>query len=354
MYQANNWTDAKLIYSILHQDHPQTQIQVDSQGEKYHLYLTETPFVSHPKVPVKATFKVIYGDTDSVFVSVNYNTDDYEFNRKTTFELATLCGKIITEKVFNRKPIELEFEKIYQPFILLTKKRYIGRKYTDATCPMNLSGITMSGIAVTRRDYCHLVKKCYKKVVDTIVNGEDPSVAKDIYLSYIDKIRKYNVSHSDLVISAQIARDYTCKHCKQKVSWVLQCQKCKTGNPQGSPECKKCKVKPECLHAFSLAHIHLAQLMLYRNCEIQIGDRIQYIFKESDTPGAQKCTLAEDLNFAKEHNLKFNRSCYLEQLAKPLVAFFKVVFSFDESNLKQVMNATTSAFAEFGGTGKII
>mgnify|MGYP001021097576 FL=1 len=61
-------------------------------------------------------------NTDSVFLRFQYNREDFNENRKDTFRLATVCGDNLTQDIFNRKPIELEFEKVFHPFILLTKK----------------------------------------------------------------------------------------------------------------------------------------------------------------------------------------------------------------------------------------
>jgi len=98
-------------------------------------------------------------NTDSVFLKFKYNRDDFERNRRDTFRLATVCGDNLTNDIFNRKPIELEFEKVFHPFILLTKKRYIANKFENTKDPFDLKGVDAKGIALTRRDYCQMVKK---------------------------------------------------------------------------------------------------------------------------------------------------------------------------------------------------
>ena len=119
---------------------------------------------------------IIVKNTDSVFLSLKYNRQDFNKNRADTFKLATVCGDNLTDTVFNRKPIEMEFEKVFQPFILLTKKRYIGKKYENMKDPFKLKEITKSGIAITRRDYCKMVKNCYTEVIDCIVNEDGGGV----------------------------------------------------------------------------------------------------------------------------------------------------------------------------------
>lgn len=231
---------------------------------------------------------IIVKNTDSIMVRFKYNRDDYEKNRVDTFNMAILCGDKLTNEVFKRPPIEMEFEKVFQPFVLLTKKRYIAHKYDNTKDPFQLKGVDAKGIALTRRDYCKMVKNCYREVIDAIMdikklNGLQDSI--EIFKTYIKKIDKYEVEIEDLIVSAMLAKSY--------------------------------KTKP--------VHVILAEKLKERKCQIQVGDRIPYIFIESDDPKKQKSELGEDPKYAIEHNLKFNRKCYLEQLAKPLLSFYKVV-----------------------------
>ena len=255
---------------------------------------------------------IIVKNTDSVFLSLKYNRQDFTKNRADTFKLATICGDNLTDKVFNRKPIEMEFEKVFQPFILLTKKRYIGKKYENMKDPFKLKEITKSGIAITRRDYCKMVKNCYSEVINAIVNEDGGGIDKsiDTYKSYIDRIDNYQIDIDDLVVSAMLAKSY--------------------------------KTKP--------VHVNLAEKLKERHEEVQVGDRIPYIYIESNDPTIQKSELGEDPKYAIENNLKFNRKCYLEQLAKPLLGFFKCVLSDNEEALDDIINYTNEKLVEYGGT----
>ena len=292
-------------------------------------------------------------NTDSVFLSIKFNRKDFEQNRKDAFKLAIQCGDNITNDVFKRPPIDLEFEKVYQPFILLTKKRYIGKKYEDTRDPMKLKTLTTSGIAITKRNYCNMVKKCYKQVIDIIMDSSDLDEAISVYKKYIDRIDNYQIDQEDLVISAQIGKEYSCKTCKKKVEWIIKCDKCKTLNPKMDPICKgtlknkPCNKKFECLHTFSLGHINLAQKFLYRNDEISIGDRIQFIYVENETTNV-KSELTEDPTFAKNNNIKYNRGCYLEQLAKSIMGFFKVVLQNEDELIDDLLEFTNEKLVEYG------
>lgn len=69
------------------------------------------------------TAEVIYGDTDSVMV---------KFGVKTLEEAMALgreAAAFVTTKFV--RPINLEFEKVYFPYLLINKKRYAGLYWTN-------------------------------------------------------------------------------------------------------------------------------------------------------------------------------------------------------------------------------
>jgi DNA polymerase elongation subunit (family B) len=67
--------------------------------------------------------QVIYGDTDSVMVNFGYpNVED-------TMKLAEKAAQEVSA-IFP-KPIKLEFEKVYYPYLLMNKKRYAGLLWTS-------------------------------------------------------------------------------------------------------------------------------------------------------------------------------------------------------------------------------
>jgi hypothetical protein len=295
-------------------------------------------------------------NTDSIFASIKFNRDDFEQNRLDTFKISEICGNKLTNEIFNRKPVEMEFEKVFQPFILLTKKRYIGKKFENMKDPFEMKNITSAGIALTRRDYCLMVKDCYSKVIDFIMENQLPK-AIGVYKEFLDKIERYDMSVDQLIISAALAKSYSCSDCKTKCEWTnIRCLKCKTDIPRGNiikDTCPQCSTKFICIHTFSLAHVNLASKMLRRKEEINVNDRIQYIYVERETINTKstskgKGDLAEEPKYAKEHNLKFNRVCYTEQLAKPLLSFFKVVL--DSNTQEELIDYTNDKMENYGAS----
>ena len=73
-------------------------------------------------------------------------------------EEAMELGKKAAEEVSKHfpSPIKLDFEKVYCPYLLMSKKRYAGLLYTN---PEKYDKIDAKGIESVRRDNCPLVKE---------------------------------------------------------------------------------------------------------------------------------------------------------------------------------------------------
>lgn len=91
---------------------------------------------------------VVYGDTDSVMVKFGVET----------VEEAMRLGKEAADKISATflKPIKLEFEKVYYPYLLMNRKRYAGLLWTKKD---KYDKIDTKGIESVRRDNCFLIRK---------------------------------------------------------------------------------------------------------------------------------------------------------------------------------------------------
>ena len=83
--------------------------------------------------------EVIYGDTDSVMVK--FGPTDLE----TVMRLGSEAADFVSTKF--ERPIKLEFEKVYFPYLLINKKRYAGLYWTrpDKYDKMDSKGIEVGG-----------------------------------------------------------------------------------------------------------------------------------------------------------------------------------------------------------------
>lgn len=98
--------------------------------------------------------KVIYGDTDSLFVLVPGRP------KSEAFRIGSEIADAITNE--NPYPVKLKLEKVYQPSILQTKKRYVGYMYESADQEKPI--YEAKGIETVRRDGCPAVAKVRKSL----------------------------------------------------------------------------------------------------------------------------------------------------------------------------------------------
>lgn len=322
------------------------KIKLDSKSE--YVYDLETECGRYQS----GVGNIIVKNTDSIFISMKFNRDDFKKNREDAFNMGIICGDNLTKDIFNRNPIELEFEKVFQPFILLTKKRYIGKKYENIKDPFKLKEITKAGTAASKRNYSACIKNCYNEIIDCIVNGNENSISEsvDIYKKFLDKIDNYQIEVDELVVSAQLAKNYSCALCKVKCEWnhlICENKKCKVISPPKSIKCK-CNSNFKCIHNFSLAHVTLAINMLSRNEEANVNDRIPYLYVENSDLKIKKSDLAEDPKFFVNNKLRYNRIYYTESLGKTILSFFKVVLNEYKDLLNDAIDYTNEKLVNYG------
>ena len=110
-------------------------------------------------------------NTDSCFFT--FNVEDLDGNKikggkralELTIELAIEAGEIATK--FLKAPHDLEYEKTFMPFCLLSKKRYVGMLYEHD--PNKCKRKSM-GIVLKRRDNAPIVKDIYGGIIDILMN----------------------------------------------------------------------------------------------------------------------------------------------------------------------------------------
>ena len=82
--------------------------------------------------------EVVYGNTDSVMVK--FGPTDL----KEVMAMGSEAAEFVTTKFV--KPIKLEFEKVYYPYLLISKKRYAGLYWTN---PAKYDKMDSKGIEVS-------------------------------------------------------------------------------------------------------------------------------------------------------------------------------------------------------------
>ena len=74
------------------------------------------------------------------------------------------------------KPIKLEFEKVYFPYLLINKKRYAGLYWTS---PDKFDKMDSKGIETVRRDNCRLVQTVIETILHKILIDQDVQGAQE-------------------------------------------------------------------------------------------------------------------------------------------------------------------------------
>ncbi|KAJ7038190.1 hypothetical protein C8F04DRAFT_371528 [Mycena alexandri] len=138
--------------------------------------------------------KVVYGDTDSVFVHLPGKTKDQ------AFRIGHEMADTITSS--NPSPIKLKFEKVYLPSVLLAKKRYVGFKYEtpDDKEPV----FDAKGIETVRRDGVLAQKKMTETCLKILFRTQDLSEVKNYCYSSWQKLLEGKASVEDFIFAKEV------------------------------------------------------------------------------------------------------------------------------------------------------
>ena len=152
---------------------------------------------------------ITYGDTDSIFV--NFNPRDPLTGKRlegreaivATMELTEEAGKFITKAL--KPPHDFEYDKVFYPFIIFSKKRYVGNKYEDS--PDDFKETSM-GIVLKRRDNAPLLKMCYGAAIDRLLNHRDIPGAMKIVKEKVKELVEGKMKLSQLTITKSLRAEY--------------------------------------------------------------------------------------------------------------------------------------------------
>ncbi|KAF8394525.1 hypothetical protein HHK36_020735 [Tetracentron sinense] len=138
--------------------------------------------------------KVIYGDTDSMFVLLKGRTV------KESLKIGQEIASAIT--AMNPDPVKLKMEKVYYPCFLLTKKRYVGYSYEspDQTEP----AFDAKGIETVRRDTCGAVAKTLEQSLRQFFEHQDISRVKVYLQRQWTRILRGRMSLQDFVFAKEV------------------------------------------------------------------------------------------------------------------------------------------------------
>jgi DNA polymerase-2 len=154
-------------------------------------------------------YKVIYGDTDSIFILSKVH--DPEEAEKLGEDLAEEMNIFFTQNIldeYHRKSyLELEFDKVFSKFMMpktrtgtASKKRYAGLLLEDGK-----EKIDITGMEFVRGDWCEAAKEFQYKLLDLIFHGKEDEVKKYIK-DYVKDIKAGKLDEK-LVIRKSIRKE---------------------------------------------------------------------------------------------------------------------------------------------------
>jgi len=156
---------------------------------------------------------VIYGDTDSVFckfppdpaVDPNDRVGKVAAAMRTAREASERFKR---EVLFDKKPHDLEYDKTFYPFILLSKKRYVGNMYEDS--PDEYCQKSM-GIVLRRRDNAPIVKDVYGEIIRILLEENDLQKSVAFLREKLDELCRGDCPLEKLIVSKSLRDTYADK-----------------------------------------------------------------------------------------------------------------------------------------------
>jgi len=262
------------------------------EDQKVHLINKVSKFVENV---LKNYWIQPYWDYDSLknkLIRVKFQKGGKMVTDKRTLSLSINMGLLTGDLIKSRLPFphDLEYEKTYWPFMILTKKRYVGNKYEFD--PDNYKQ-DYNGIVLKRRDNAPIVKEICGGIINCLINDKDPIKAEKFTKKCLQKMfnSKYDIKYF-----------LTSKTLKMKESYVNWTR---------------------------IAHVVLADRISIRdpgNCP-QSGDRIAYAFVEIDnvTKDTLQGERIETPDFIKQKKLKLDYELYMtNQIMKPALQFLEL------------------------------
>jgi DNA polymerase zeta len=139
--------------------------------------------------------KVVYGDTDSLFVLLPGRS------RADAFAVGAEIAAAVTAA--NPRPVRLRMEKVYHPCVLQTKKRYVGAMYESPQ--QTKFSFDAKGIETVRRDACPATAKMLEAALRVMfATGGDLSRVRRYCERQWAKINAGRVSVQDFVFWREV------------------------------------------------------------------------------------------------------------------------------------------------------
>eukprot|EP00871_Galdieria_phlegrea_P001957 jgi/Galph1/2762/GphlegSOOS_G1409.1 len=138
--------------------------------------------------------RVVYGDTDSLFAQIP----------DISWQVAWQLGEQITEQISQKFPfpMRLVLEKVYQPCLLVTKKRYVGYAYESKN--QMIPSFDAKGIETIRRDTCAAVQKLIERCLRLLFETANLSVVSQYLVRQWTRMHRGRFHWMDFIFYMQV------------------------------------------------------------------------------------------------------------------------------------------------------
>jgi DNA polymerase elongation subunit (family B) len=151
---------------------------------------------------------LILKNTDSIFCKFPLKDEEGELIfGKSSLPVAIKVGKSVEKNIASimPHPQKLNYEKCLYPFILFSKKRYVGNLYEMDDTKFKQKSM---GIVLKRRDNANIVKKIYGGVIDIILNKQDIDESIKFLREELTDLINGKTDFKDLIISKTLKSSY--------------------------------------------------------------------------------------------------------------------------------------------------
>lgn len=234
--------------------------------------------------------ELICQNTDSLFLNFPMpETETSVVSRddslKYSYEMAQKAAEHI--KPLLKAPHDLEYEKIFYPMILFSKKRYCANKYEHDL--EKFKQVSM-GIALKRRDNANIVKKIYGGIIDIILNDHDVAASVKFLRDSLHEMVNGKYPLEDFIITKTLKGHYK---DPSRISHKVLAERIKERSPGNAP---------------------------------QVNDRIPFAYVEVKDDKCLQGERIEHPDYIREKKLKVDYLFYLtNQVQNPVLQLYALI-----------------------------
>jgi DNA polymerase elongation subunit (family B) len=282
----------------------------------------------------RCSASVMYGDTDSLFV--DFGVKDPATGKKlsgtaaveATMKITEEAGKFVSSAL--KPPHDFEYDKVFDQFIIFSKKRYVGNKYEESATDFKQ---TAMGIVLRRRDNAPILKTIYGGAIKILLNERDVTKAARFVTDKTLEMIEGKISMSQLIITKSLSmykRDWIKKDINELEEKLLNMVSKSKVSESLELQLKKKQDELENAPPYP-AHKMLAERMAERDSgnAPSSGERMGYVYISAAAgqlaPKLQGDRI-ESVDYIKAKGLLPDYQYYIEhQLMKPIGQLFGIM-----------------------------